>query len=156
MNILEEYTKYIPQLEGQHTCPRRAEGNGVYMKDEDVWDIGNCCSYCGSLNPDELMRRLEIGDIELEPTDKNYKVYVSNLGGIPFKQTCRDSEKDPGGNDPSKWVWVTRDMDQTKFYFQHLSKEQQDRFIELHNSKEMHIGYPARFYVKPYFATYKN
>ena len=38
-----------------------------------------------------------------------------------------------------------------KFYFQHMSSEQQDTFIKLHNDKKMNLAFPGRFYVTPYF-----
>lgn len=38
-----------------------------------------------------------------------------------------------------------------KFYYQHLSKEQRLRFIELYNNKTMKIGMPGYFYVRPFF-----
>lgn len=38
-----------------------------------------------------------------------------------------------------------------KFYYQHLSDEQMNRFIELANNGTMKIGYPGRFYVRPFF-----
>lgn len=40
---------------------------------------------------------------------------------------------------------------QAKFYFQHLSVEQQNEFIELHNSRVMKVS-GGGFYVRPYFA----
>jgi len=41
--------------------------------------------------------------------------------------------------------------DHRKFYFQHLRKEQQERFIELVNAGTLVIGYPGYFYVLPFF-----
>ena len=42
---------------------------------------------------------------------------------------------------------------QGKFYFQHLSPEQQNKFIELYNAKKMKLGYPGHFYSRPFFCT---
>lgn len=39
-----------------------------------------------------------------------------------------------------------------KFYFQHLSPEQRETFIELYNDKTMKLGYPGHFYTRPFFA----
>lgn len=39
-----------------------------------------------------------------------------------------------------------------KFYFQHLSAEQRQEFVDLLNARTMNIGYPGRFYVLPFFA----
>lgn len=44
---------------------------------EDDSDPNGNCSYCGSLLPDEFMHRARLGT-ELEPTDKNYKVYLGD------------------------------------------------------------------------------
>lgn len=41
--------------------------------------------------------------------------------------------------------------DTKKFYFQHFSKEDQDKFIEAHNAKRINFAYPGYFYVIPYF-----
>lgn len=102
-------------------CPRAIE-NTIFNYPTDIsWDARNCCTYCGSFNPDTLMERLEKGDITIEPTDKNYKIYVKGIS------------------------------DFTKFYFQHLSEDQKKRFIELLNEKKIKFDYPGYFYVKPFF-----
>lgn len=165
-----------------HTCgyrivQGRAGEHSVFHGDgpnKDSYLNDDTCTFCGSLNPETFMKRLEAGDIEVGPTDKNYKVYVRNAGGEGFKQTFRDCyEKDeqgqmvfvisPQGNREAKKKsppctgpddcqhWVTRDTSQTKFYFYHLSDEQQARFVELLNAKKMKIGYPGHFYRLPYF-----
>lgn len=73
----------------QIICPRAAE-NGATLSamkppfnGEMVWREDKTCSYCGSLNPEEFMARLEAGDVELGPTDKPYKVYIKDLEGKP-------------------------------------------------------------------------
>lgn len=38
-----------------------------------------------------------------------------------------------------------------KFYFQHLSQEQQIKFIDLLNAKKLNLDYPGHFYAKPFF-----
>lgn len=135
-------------------CPRRAE-NFVLPGDktsEDYFDGDDSCSYCGSLNPDILMTRLESGDVELGPTDKSYKVYVKNLGGEKFKMW--HSRKCPDVMTCDRRTcqhWTKDERDQTKFYFQHLSQEQKIRFIELLNDKKLKIGEPGHFYSRPFF-----
>ncbi len=145
-------------------CPRRAEGPNFLGDSEDKYRADDTCSYCGSLNPDNFMARLEAGDIEVGPTDKSYKVYIKNIGGAPLKQTYRkDCDCDFKGVPPESIRakveacphWVIEDRQHGKFYFQHLSVEQKNRFIELHNEKKMKIGYPGYFYVLPYFASGK-
>lgn len=113
----------------RHTCPRRAE-QGLDRDDtpfmnsgtnKDVWREDDTCSWCGSFNPDALMKLLEEQAVELEPTDKSYKAYV-----------CSPDRKF------------------RKFYFQHLSVEQQARFVELYNAG-MKLTMPGHFYVMPFF-----
>lgn len=133
-------------------------GSGI-----DAYRDDNTCSYCGSFNPEALMERIEAGTVELGPTDKNYKVYVKNNGGEPFKQTYRQcpppERKVVDGKEiiercagPDTCThWVTRERDETKFYFQHFTEEQARKFIDLLNEKKLHIGYPGHFYIRPFF-----
>ena len=104
------------------TCPRRSEGPGYDKVDADSWRDDRTCSYCGSLHPDDFMA-LAAGGTMLDPTDKPYKVYVKGV-------TTNGSGK---------------------FYFQHLSAEQQRQFVDLLNSKTLNIGYPGHFYTRPFF-----
>lgn len=115
-------------------CPRCIENGGgpnspfnPPFNGEMEW-ADNSCSYCGSLNPDWLMGRLEAGDVRLGTTDKNYKVYVENDGGEPI---------------------IVRGA--AKFYFQHLSQEQMRRFVDLYNEKRIKFQGDFGFYVLPYF-----
>ncbi len=135
-------------------CPRRAENpmaDRMFPGPDTIRSDGTC-SYCGSVDPDVLMARLEAGDVELGPTDKSYKVYLKNNGGAPFQQSYRDCPSDSKCTGPDDCThWVTREAGNAKFYFQHLSDEQQKRFIELHNDRKLHIGYPGHFYARPFF-----
>lgn len=47
------------------------------------------CRKCGSLSAATLMERLAAGTVSLDPTDKNYKVYVHNEGGEKFRRSHR-------------------------------------------------------------------
>lgn len=137
-------------------CPRRVEApfqlTGIGPDGKDTLGKDDTCSYCGSLNPATFMARLEIGDIELGPTDKNYKVYVKNHGGATFKQTYRDCPTIDTCKGPGTCThWVTREVEETKFYFQHLSVDQKKRFVELLNEKKLKIGMPGHFYTSPFF-----
>lgn len=143
-----------------HICPRRAESSFGRATGADTWGNDDTCSWCGSLNPDILMARLEAADIEIGPTDKSYKIYVRNIGGALFKQTFRDcfekpwagARKKPECTGPGDCThWTTRETSETKFYLQHLSPEQRTRFIDLYNEKRMKLGYPGYFYVRPFF-----
>jgi len=177
----------------QRTCPR-CDGLPDLGIDYSHWPDDGHCKHCGSLNADVFMARLEAGDVELVPTDKNYKVYVRNKGGEPFHQSYRvdsmedrikaaadaihryhkvrnmteeaaflaamsaddraDFEAYKAGDqlDPMKnWKWTTEDRSETKFYFQHLTEPQMQRFVELLNEKKLRIGEPGFFYRKPFF-----
>lgn len=106
-------------------CPRRAESHigssPALARDNDYSADGDACYYCGSLNPDTFMARLEAGDILLGSTDKNYKVYVSGRG-----------------------------LHSCKFYFQHLGDAQRQRFIELYNERRVRFQGEG-LYVLPFF-----
>lgn len=140
----------------RHTCPRRRENFRSVDEGQDQWDPrDDTCTYCGSFNPDKLMQRLEAGDVELGPTDKSYKAYLHNAGGAPFLQTYRTDSKPFAGHFSTEHDWVTRETSQGKFYFQHLSDEQQERFVGLLNEKKLKIGYPGHFYALPFFIVMK-
>lgn len=107
-------------------CPRRDPSFDKVSKLPltDRWvqvDGMRCCSYCGSLHPDDFMSAIEAGE-EVVPTDKNYKAYLKTSG-----------------------------FGQRKFYYPHLSAEQRTQFIALHNERKMKIAQPWHFYVPPYF-----
>lgn len=147
--LLQSYRR-SERYPADHCCPRGAESGRPGIA---CWQDDESCSYCGSLNPDVFMERLEAGDVTLGPTDKSYKVYVhANEGAPVFKSTFRDNNC-PGGSDPTKWVWTTRETRDCKFYFQHLTVEQQKRFLELLNEKKLKISEPGRFYRLPFFIT---
>lgn len=120
------------------TCPRRLEELGPWERKEnlDSWREDDTCSFCGSLNPATFMARLAAGTEELVPTDKNYKVYVRNRGGESFKQ---------------EQTWETREIEETKFYFAHLSEDERRAFVEMLNGKKLALAYPGHFYRLPFF-----
>lgn len=122
------------------TCPRRMAEYGPWEKTDglDRWEsrsglvgqaeVGLSCSFCGSLHPDRFMELVRDG-WSVGPTDKAYKAYLQEP----------DAAEGQGGKS-------------AKFYFLHLSSEQQAEFIDLHNSRRMTVGYPGHFYVLPFFA----
>jgi hypothetical protein len=126
--------------EDRHVCPRREEAPPGWVAqhpDHDWWEDRRgvrCCSWCGSVNPDDVMAHLRDGSWALGPTDKNYKAYVS----------VTDVDHDSGQPSEGKHVG--------KFYFQHLSDEQRREFINRLNAKAFPIGMPGHFYVLPFFA----
>lgn len=114
-------------------CPRRYEiGNGD--EGTDTWDVrtqmhkglqARHCSWCGSLHPDDFMRLVKDGWM-VGATDKSYKAYL----GSP----------DPGGSSM-----------ETKFYFQHLSDEQKQEFVDLYNARQIVFSGGIGFYRLPFF-----
>lgn len=126
-------------------CPR-CEGLSDLGIDYSKWPDDGHCHRCGSLLGDIFMARLEAGDVEVVPSDKNYKCYVHNKNGEKFKQS-HSGKTDADGN----WSCTTEERNETKFYFQHLSEDQMRRFVDLLNEKKLHIGDPGFFYRKPFF-----
>lgn len=147
------------------TCPRRSE-NHMHVADSPFVGAGpdqdwyrstdQSCIYCGSLDPDVFMARLEKGDILLGATDKSYKVYVENDGGEDFKQTYRDDDHPYAGAENPIHNWITRPMHQHKFYFQHLSVDQMRKFVDLYNQKKVKFAPGDGFYVWPFFMGKKD
>lgn len=130
-------------------CGRRAEwGAASNFPTPDEWRDDKTCSYCGSLDPAEFFRVIAEGG-ELGPTDKNYKVYVTGSGLRQSYRDCPDDADCEGPDDCGHWV--TRDVDQSKFYFQHLSADEQTKFVTLLNENKVKIGVPGYFYVLPFF-----
>lgn len=126
--VVDEAVALARKPVAEFNCPRRSEAMMAQPRDGVLLDYWNerdghrVCGYCGSMNPDDFMVRLEAGDVELTPTDKNYKVYVTGAG-----------------------------LSHAKFYFQHLSEPQMLRFIELLNEKRLKLAYPGHFYRMPFF-----
>lgn len=145
--------------------------HGVVGQDQ----VGLSCSFCGSLNPDRFMELVREGWI-VGPADKSYKAYLDRPAtddekrakkerwlasdiGQALKRAAEAEDKTPDQ--------VTEELDQAyrtansmadsagqtaKFYYQHLSAEQQTEFITLYNERRMVVGYPGRLYVLPFFA----
>jgi hypothetical protein len=157
-------------------CPRQAE-SGRADAPEAFWDEDRTCSYCGSLHPDDFLDAVAAG-APVGPTDKSYKAYIDLPQAEPDKlrvvssqwapicpgegwieatpDLCETYDWQPWGEGrPGDVMWVTLmpqgPVRHGKFYFQHLDDDQRWRFIDLYNSKQMQLGYPGHFYVRPYF-----
>lgn len=153
-----------------HTCPRRAEGPLAAEIGSDTYlerggligqeAAGRSCSYCGSLHPDRFLELLREGWY-LGPTDKNYKAYLGKPLTDEEIARCREqwleqmkgvvAASDLGSGWEEQRLLIQGGGQQAKFYYQHLSSDQRNEFIALHNSGEMKIGYPGRLYVMPSF-----
>jgi hypothetical protein len=130
-------------------CPREPQGEFFRRFEYEGRPDDGTCDYCGSLLAGAFMDRLEAGDVVLVPTDKDYKVYVRNDGGALFRQSHRTD--DARTADQSQWVWATREVSETKLYFEHLSEEQGRRFVELLNAGRLKLDFPGHFYRLPFF-----
>ena len=136
--------------------------------------IGPSCSFCGSLHPDRFMELVRQGWV-VGPTDKSYKAYLSQplsdeekaehksrwldrfiARGIQESAEARNESGEQVREELSRYydeqvAPLNESAKQTKFYYVHLSEEQQHEFIDLHNSRHMKIGYPGHFYQPPFF-----
>lgn len=84
--------KYREMTCERQYCPRREESwqgqNTNGNEKPDYWykkpNGDRCCSYCGSLHFDDMRRLVKkclvSEDVSIEPSDKNYKVYVRQAG----------------------------------------------------------------------------
>jgi hypothetical protein len=145
----------------KQTCPRRMSNWGSWEREEglDVWrqekasdTFGGApdlevrhCSFCGSLHPDDFMRMITEGYVVV-PTDKSYKAYL--------QEPVTEERLEEYRTGPLRFLGeeLAHGRDVGKFYYQHLSPEQQTRFIEMVNAKEIKFGYPGHLYVTPFFA----
>lgn len=159
--------------ETMHECARRAESMAGGLPGKDFWSKNDgllACSYCGSLPPDKFFEAVEQG-CEVIPTDKNYKAYIVVPNPIAGQQVVRSSMTGPvwdrqtgallredateeekrTGTYERKTYGPAGETRQAKFYFQHLSAADQQRFIDLLNAKKMRLGMPGHFYRRPFF-----
>ncbi len=139
--------------------------------------VGRSCSYCGSLEPGRFLELVREGWL-VGPTDKTYKAYLAQpytddelaerkrkwLEGDPVARAIREvGEQDGKGAEQiavdldRHWAEhmsrLSSGKTEAKFYFQHLSDEQQQEFIDLLNGKHVRFGWPGGFTVLPFFCT---
>jgi hypothetical protein len=71
-------------------------GPGPWRHNEniDYWNDAHQCSFCSSLRPSKLFELLEKG-VGLEPTDRNYKVYLDSpdRARVYFHHFSEDDKK---------------------------------------------------------------
>lgn len=167
-------------------CGRRGE-NPLANKTfpgPDKWEDGSKrdgyrhCSYCGSMNPDDLFKCIEEKTCEISGTDKNYKIYVQTphpragepcvLSSANFEHTGEgwvkvteenvntlplDDYQRKNYNDGKHWVKVEPRPKNAnlKFYFQHFNEEHMKKFVELYNAKQLPLEPRFGLYRMPYF-----
>jgi len=67
------------------TCPSRMNDIGPWEREEglDRWELvgqERCCSFCGSIHPEDVNSLLDLDDVNVEVSDKRYKVYIRRSG----------------------------------------------------------------------------
>lgn len=157
----------------------REEGKDRWLKRGGLTGqdaVGESCSFCGSLHPDRFMELVREGWVVI-PTDKSYKAYLGRAVTAeevaaakarwmetPVAEAVRAQAARDGKN-PEEVTAVLDETWQTvgapftenshsqeaKFYYKHLSEDQQREFIALYNSHVMQLGYPGSFYRMPFF-----
>lgn len=154
----------------KHTCPRRSEIGQRYEEGKDAFTVRGigigggkwrCCSYCGSMHPDDVMAGLSDGTMGAGPTDKNYKAYIFTPATpeqikrkeleIDARLAMLDDSHNKENHKLHDMIAARSGADIGKFYFQHLSVDQRRQFLDLVNSGTMVIGYPGHFYTLPFF-----
>ncbi|MFE0472536.1 hypothetical protein ACFW2V_13070 [Streptomyces sp. NPDC058947] len=135
------------------TCPRRMNEVGPWEHEEnlDSWLEGDrgseeahqpdpepYCSFCGSLHPEKFLELIAEGWV-VEPTDKTYKAYLGEVLHGPERIAM------PG--EPLPPIRCGR----AKFYYQHFTEDQMQKFVDLYNNNTMRLGYPGYFYQLPFF-----
>ena len=90
------------------------------------WRKDGTCSHCGGMRPSLALELIRNGAV-VEPTDKNYKIYVE--GGCS-----------PGG----------------KCYLNHFSESQAVEFVRLDMEKKMNLAHPGHFYRGLCFGIYED
>lgn len=112
------------------TCPLRAvglasdrrEGLDDWVEPRGPYNSGTlACSYCGSMRPEEFLDAVK-RQVELVPTDKNYKAYLTGENRSEFE-----------------------------FFFAHFDVNQARELAALDAAKQINFAFPGRFYVKPFF-----
>jgi hypothetical protein len=116
---------------GTHTCGRRTE-DGVPPD--------------GRPGPDTWRER---------PGELPSCSYCGSMHPNEFMRIAEGGVHELGPTDKSYKVYVDSHRP-SKFYFQHLTLEQRHRFIELLNAGTMKIGFPGRFYSRPFFVQYSK
>lgn len=80
-------TQQATNPEDMQTCASRMDELGPWKHEEmlDRWvKFGDdrCCSFCGSMHPDDLSAALDLETTKIDVSDKRYKVYVRRPGII--------------------------------------------------------------------------
>ena len=120
----------------RQTCGRRMFDLGPWEREEglDDWKgkggiigqhaVGRCCSFCGSLHPEDFMEKVREGWI-VGGTDKNYKWYLDK------PRTPEQIAKIKADNPNLPEVLVSAGDTVAKFYTVHLTRPLAEEFLQL-------------------------
>ena len=89
------------------------------------------------MHPDDFMIVARLGNIDLGPTDKNYKVYVGNTK-FYFQHLSENQKRE--------FVGLYNMRPRRQYNVNDLSFK-----IVADGGGKMVVGYPGRFYVLPFF-----
>lgn len=165
----------VSTMRDKQRCPRRDEigqQGGAPTEQPDTWrvrgrndgglgDKVRTCSYCGSMNPDDLMEMLEAGTCVIGPTDKNYKAYIEEaltdeqLAKVEAEVDAEIADLGPEhhreNHRANTLLMRNHGPSIAKFYYMHLSEPQRQRYFELFKEDKIKYGYPGYAYTLPFF-----
>ena len=137
------YPENCPRVLGQNCVdpnrlPTFSEGRGLANS------FAPGCDGCGSISGDEFMKFVREGGV-VHGSDKNYKVYLEKDTGKPSETIRKKTEY--GESISTK---QGTGIQHAKFYWMHLTREQQEEFVYLWNEKKVN----HTLYVRPFFMTW--
>lgn len=103
------------------------------------------CAQCGSVSGDAFMEYVREGHV-VHGSDKNYKAYLEKDTGTPHETeeyTYTNGDYSHTGTQAKQGTGIQH----AKFYYQHLSSEQRNEFVQLWNNRTLN----HMIYVMPYF-----
>ena len=130
--------------EKNRRCPRlgnEPEESSFYEGHGLANSFAPGCGGCGSISGDEFMKFVREGG-EVGGSDKNYKVYLDKDTGTPSEMITEST-----GHGSRSYVKQGTGVQHAKFYFQHLTRAQQQEFVDLWNAGKVKHS----LYVMPYF-----
>lgn len=103
---------------------------GPHSGEAPYWRKDGTCSFCGGERPSVVLNLIRRGAATIEPTDKNYKIYVQGL------------------TNPANPAH--------KCYLNHFSEAQAVEFVLLWQTGKMKLAHPGSFYSGLCFGLYKE
>jgi hypothetical protein len=141
-----------------HTCPRRMTQFGPWPREEGLDDFKKGrCSFCGSASQEDFLQAIRDGK-SIGPTDKSYKLYLSEPLTDEQKAERRQQQigryvgmgmsEDVASAEADKDTVLGEGAHLGKFYTHHLTDQALvDEFDALWGEGKINWGYPGRPYV---------